>query len=630
MMMSGFTSKDFDEYVDDMIGDYAAELKKKTFNDRRKTSYLEAIKYNADIIWNEYNIKRDDDPATHTVVNTDVLGVAGVGLLLILLVVLTILMILVLLGKSNTRSFEEKCICEKKAQASKNLQLFALKNSGDFCDIILMGSDQQEVPVHRLVMASMSPSFSAMMKTPDTIIIIPFSKKIILILVEFAYTGSSQLDESTIMETLEAANTFKIDELVQFSGDFLVSSVLNVSNAVTFYDLSRKFCCGHITDRISKFICQNFKSFIANDQALFFTAEQISTFFHSVDLQMKIEELEQFTKAWAEANVGTFTMDQMQVIKNSIPLKRIPSKAVLVFGGVPLIELEFHENTIETFNNLTNSWSINPIELPIEISHYEVVELEGKFYVAGGWDEKYSVCLDSVFCLDMSTKVWEEMSSMISKRCWFATVVLGGKIFALGGEDDLGNILNTVEMYDPSTNMWTEIPSMNHRRSDFAATVLEGKLFAVGGYDGQDALSSIEYFCPIQEMWIESSPLVTARSGTTAMALEDKIFVLGGYDGTEILKSVECFQLGISRAVWIQVPDMLHRRSNSSSFVFEGKLVMAGGYKKDDSFSADGEMCGDVEEYCSKGRRWGSSSNLNIKRSAHGYVVLFNTHGFKI
>ena len=38
------------------------------------------------------------------------------------------------------------------------------------------------------------------------------------------------------------------------------------------------------------------------------------------------------------------------------------------------------------------------------------------------------------------------------------------------------------------------------------------------------------------------------------------------------------------------------------SFVFEGKLVMAGGYKKDDSFSADGEMCGDVEEYCSKGR----------------------------
>ena len=51
--MNDFTSKDFDEYVDDMIGDFSDELKKKIFNDKRKTSYLEAIKYNADIIWNE-------------------------------------------------------------------------------------------------------------------------------------------------------------------------------------------------------------------------------------------------------------------------------------------------------------------------------------------------------------------------------------------------------------------------------------------------------------------------------------------------------------------------------------------------------------------------------------------------
>ena len=32
-MMNEYSSKDFDEYVDDMIGDYGAELKKKTFND---------------------------------------------------------------------------------------------------------------------------------------------------------------------------------------------------------------------------------------------------------------------------------------------------------------------------------------------------------------------------------------------------------------------------------------------------------------------------------------------------------------------------------------------------------------------------------------------------------------------
>ena len=161
------------------------------------------------------------------------------------------------------RSFREKCICEKKARPAKNLKFLAFENSGYYCDKILMSSDQQEIPVHRLVMASLSPSFSTMMKTTDddtTIIFIPFRKKIIEILVTFAYTGTSRFDESTIMETLEAANKYSINELVQLSGDFLVSSVLNVSNAPMFYDLSLKFCCGHITDRISKFICQNFKN----------------------------------------------------------------------------------------------------------------------------------------------------------------------------------------------------------------------------------------------------------------------------------------------------------------------------------------------------------------------------------
>ena len=75
---------------------------------------------------------------------------------------------------------------------------------------------------------------------------------------------------------------------------------------------------------------------------------------------------------------------------------------------------------------------------------------------------------------------------------------------------------------------------------------------------------------------------------------------------------------------------MLHRRSNFSSFLFEGKLVVAGGYKKDDLFSDDGEVCGDVEVYCSKDQKWSPESKLNIKRFALGCVTLFNNDGFKI
>lgn len=62
--------KNFDEYINNMIGSYRSELEKMTFTDRRHTSYLVAIKYNADLLWNQYN-KQNVDPKL-ALVNTDV------------------------------------------------------------------------------------------------------------------------------------------------------------------------------------------------------------------------------------------------------------------------------------------------------------------------------------------------------------------------------------------------------------------------------------------------------------------------------------------------------------------------------------------------------------------------------
>ena len=74
-----YTPKNFDEYVNEMIGSYSSELEKMTFTDRRQTSDLEAIKYNAELIWNEYNIKQHKDTKL-ALVNTDVLNDALLSL----------------------------------------------------------------------------------------------------------------------------------------------------------------------------------------------------------------------------------------------------------------------------------------------------------------------------------------------------------------------------------------------------------------------------------------------------------------------------------------------------------------------------------------------------------------------
>ena len=62
-----YTPKDIDVYVNNIIGSYRSELEGMTFSDRRQTSYLEAHKYNAELIWEECNTHKQ------SLVNIDVL-----------------------------------------------------------------------------------------------------------------------------------------------------------------------------------------------------------------------------------------------------------------------------------------------------------------------------------------------------------------------------------------------------------------------------------------------------------------------------------------------------------------------------------------------------------------------------
>ena len=66
--IKSISAGEFESYVDDKIGDYSDKLKKKTFTDSEETSYLDAIKCSAAIIWNTYK-KHDEDASTTHVFN---------------------------------------------------------------------------------------------------------------------------------------------------------------------------------------------------------------------------------------------------------------------------------------------------------------------------------------------------------------------------------------------------------------------------------------------------------------------------------------------------------------------------------------------------------------------------------
>ena len=181
--------------------------------------------------------------------------------------------------------------------------------------------------------------------------------------------------------------------MVKVCGEFLIST-LTEKNALRIFRISVNHCCKHVSSSISKFICLNFKSFIATGEALDFKMEELSDFVIHEELQMKEEELHKFIQVWAEAN--SFTESQLQDIIKWIPLKRRPAKVVVSVGGWSSNPTD----TIEVYDDLSRTWSISSIKLPIDSAYHGAVEMEDNLYIAGGFAGEQVGYLDRLHCLN--------------------------------------------------------------------------------------------------------------------------------------------------------------------------------------------------------------------------------------
>jgi len=109
---------------------------------------------------------------------------------------------------------------------------------------------------------------------------------------------------------------------------------------------------------------------------------------------------------------------------------------------------------------------------------------------------EYHLTLDVDTWLADATKPAEwknELTPLPIKRNHFSTVVLGGKIYAIGGQfgHDCGGGQEKPysHVYDPATDSWTELPLMPEARShaEGGSFAIDGKIYILGGQDEKGA-----------------------------------------------------------------------------------------------------------------------------------------------
>src|SRR5581483_11372761 len=132
-----------------------------------------------------------------------------------------------------------------------------------------------------------------------------------------------------------------------------------------------------------------------------------------------------------------------------------------------------------------------------------------------------------------------ERSRMERGRTGFAVAAVGGRIYVVGGFDQVGKPIGTVaeydvradawasravvEVYAPRSNSWTHAAPMPTPRSRLAATAARGKIVAVGGVRSAlipgrapSLVARNEEYDPAANRWTRREPLRVARAGLAA------------------------------------------------------------------------------------------------------------------
>ena len=115
---------------------------------------------------------------------------------------------------------------------------------------------------------------------------------------------------------------------------------------------------------------------------------------------------------------------------------------IAVAGGFPTPDQAV--DRLDLFDVATGTWSVGP-PLPHQYDHASLAELGGRLYVVGGYTGGLSNPTNEVWSLGPGDPAWTDEPDLATRRGALGTGSAGGKLVAVGGVDENGNVLSTTE-----------------------------------------------------------------------------------------------------------------------------------------------------------------------------------------
>ncbi|XP_072355681.1 kelch-like protein 32 [Scyliorhinus torazame] len=520
------------------------------------------------------------------------------------------------------------------------------RNDGILCDVILV-AEEQKFHAHKAVLAACSDYFRAMFSlcmvesVAEEVSLHGVTSLGLKQALDFAYTGQILLEPGVVQDVLAAGSHLQLLELLKLCSHYLIQELTSF-NYLDLYKLADLFNLTLLEEAVVNFLVKHLSELLKNhpEKVLALPYQLLREVLKSDRLtSLSEEQIWQLAVRWLEhgcryqymdellkyVRFGLMDVDTLHAVALSHPLVQASETATAFITE----SLEYHQSiyaqpiwqTIRTrprfqsetlyivggkkreickvrdlryFNPVNqenvhiarvSNWSeLSP--MPVGRSHHCVAVMGNFLFVAGGEVEHATgrTCAVRTACrYDPRSNTWTEIAPMKNCREHFVLGALDEYLYAVGGRNELRQVLPTVERYCTKKNKWSFVQSFDRSLSCHAGCMADGLLWISGGVTNTAQYQNrLMVYDPRQNKWISRSPMLQRRVYHVMAAVNRKLYVLGGndldYNNDRILvRQIDCYNMDTDQ--WVRCHfNLLTGQNESGVAVHSGRIYLIGGY----------------------------------------------------
>ncbi len=328
---------------------------------------------------------------------------------------------------------------EKDRATDVVASLRKMQQSGEICDVSLCTECGGTVPVHKAVMATVSPYFKAMFasdlveKSQERIILKEVDFDILQFIVAFAYNDRAVISKERLQALLFGADLFQISVIIEACCESLMTQI-TPNNCLSFTALADLHHCKWFHDSCMDYTLKHYEDVICTEEFLSLPCEQLKQLISRDEIRVPSEE--------------TVYNSVLQWVYHNLESRKEMVASVMSYVRLPFVSTEFLSNHVEQEDLLLSE----------ELCKYYIQE--ALLYKSS--PEKRSILKNSP-------------RTRPRKPCGVQDAMV-----ALGGMGRDGPV-TTVEQFDLTTDTWSTLTELNSARFGVATCCLNGCLYVVGG-----------------------------------------------------------------------------------------------------------------------------------------------------